>query len=137
VTGASSESDEDADKGKNSRRAGGAGEQRRPIDIAHYFTEDFRLDDAGSGVVRTGHAGAQAMFDDIFSLAEDIRYEILDTVEAADRVAVRWCVTGTRTTGSFDVAMIGFYRFVDGRIAEDWAFGVASPGRRPERSWGA
>jgi len=101
--------------------------ERRPIPIEQYFTEDFRLDDAGSGVVRTGHAGAQAMFDDIFALAPNIRYEILDTVEAADRVAVRWRVTGTSRTGSFNVAMIAIYRFVDGRIADDWGVWSGKP----------
>jgi hypothetical protein len=30
--------------------------QRRPVPIARYFTEDFRLDDAGAGVMLTGHA---------------------------------------------------------------------------------
>ena len=72
---------------------------RQPVPIARYFMEDFRLDDAGAGVVRTGLAGAQAMIDDILSLAPDVRFEMLDTVEAADRVALRWRVTGTRTTG--------------------------------------
>ena len=33
--------------------------QRREVPIARYFTEDFRLDDAGTGVVRNGHAGAR------------------------------------------------------------------------------
>jgi predicted ester cyclase len=94
--------------------------QREPITIARYFTEDFRLDDAGAGVVRTGHAGAQTMTENILSLAPDVRLEILDTVEAADRVAVRWRLSGTRTTGPFDVAMIAIYRFASGRIAEDW-----------------
>jgi hypothetical protein len=89
--------------------------------------EDFRLDDAGAGVVRTGHAGAQTMMDSILSLAPDVRFEILDTVEAADRVAVRWRVTGMRTTGLFDVAMIAIYRFVDGRIAEDWGVWSGKP----------
>jgi predicted SnoaL-like aldol condensation-catalyzing enzyme len=94
--------------------------RRQPVTIARYFTEDFRLDDAGTGVVRTGHAGAQTMMENILALAPDVRFEILDAVEAADRAAVRWRVTGTRTTGSFDVAMIAIYRFDDGRIAEDW-----------------
>jgi predicted ester cyclase len=94
--------------------------ERQTVPIARYFTEDFRLDDAGAGVVLTGHAGAQTMIDSIFALAPDVRYEILDTVEAADRVAVRWRVTGTRTTGSFDVAMVAIYRFENGRIADDW-----------------
>jgi hypothetical protein len=94
--------------------------RRRPIPIARYFTEDFRLDDAGAGLVRTGLAGARTMIDDILSLAPDVRLDMLDTVEAADRVAVRWRVTGTRAAGAFDVAMIAIYRFADGRIAEDW-----------------
>ena len=93
---------------------------RQPITIARYFTEDFRLDDAGAGVVRTGHAGAQTMMENILSLAPDVRLEILDSVEAADRVAVRWRLSGTREAGPFDVAMIAIYRFADGRIAEDW-----------------
>jgi predicted ester cyclase len=94
--------------------------QRREVPIARYFTEDFRLDDAGTGVVRTGHAGAQTMMDNILSLAPDVRFEILDTVEGADRVAVRWRVTGMRATGPLDVAMMAIYRFVNRRIAEDW-----------------
>ena len=94
--------------------------QRQPITIARYFTEDFRLDDAGAGVVRTGLSGAQTMIENILSLAPDVRLEILDTVDAADRLAVRWRVSGTRATGPFDIAMIAIYRFADGRIAEDW-----------------
>jgi predicted SnoaL-like aldol condensation-catalyzing enzyme len=101
--------------------------RRRPVPIARYFTEDFRLDDAGAGVVRTGHAGAQTMMEEILSLAPDVRLEILDTVEAADRVAVRWRLTGTKTTGSFDVAMMAIYRFADGRIAEDWGVWSGKP----------
>jgi predicted SnoaL-like aldol condensation-catalyzing enzyme len=101
--------------------------QRRLVPIARYFTETFRLDDAGTGVVRTGHAGAQTMIDNILSLAPDVRLEMLDTVEAADRVAVRWRLTGTRTAGTFDVAMIAIYRFVDGRIAEDWGVWSGKP----------
>jgi predicted SnoaL-like aldol condensation-catalyzing enzyme len=101
--------------------------QRRPVLIARYFTEDFRLDDAGAGVMLTGHAGAKRMIDDILSLAPDVHYQILDTVEAADRVAVRWRVTGTGTIGSFDVAMMAIYRFADGRIAEDWGVWSGKP----------
>jgi predicted SnoaL-like aldol condensation-catalyzing enzyme len=101
--------------------------ERRPIPIARYFSEDFRLDDAGAGVVRTGRAGAQTMMDNILALAPDVRFEILDTVEAADRVAVRWRVTGTGSTGSFDVAMMAIYRFADERIAEDWGVWSGKP----------
>jgi hypothetical protein len=66
--------------------------ERQPAPIARHFTEDVRLDDAGAGVLLTAHAGAQAMIDDMLSLAPDVRFEILDTVEAADRLAVRWRV---------------------------------------------
>lgn len=101
--------------------------RRQPVPITCYFTDDFHLDDAGAGVVRAGHAGAQAMLDEILGLAPDVRLEILDTVEAADRLAVRWRVTGTRTTGSFDVAMIAIYRFANGLIAEDWGVWSGKP----------
>src|SRR5262245_23427135 len=108
--------------------------RRRPVTIARYFTEDFRLDDAGTGVVRTGHAGAQTMMENILALAPDVRFEILDAVEAADRAAVRWRVTGTRTTGSFDVAMLAIYRFDHGCIAEDscaWSDKACQDARSP------
>jgi len=101
--------------------------QRLPVPIERYFTEDFRLDDAGAGTMLTGHAGAKAMIDHILALAPDVHYQMLDTVEAADRVAVRWRVTGTKTTGLFDVAMMAIYRFAKGRIAEDWGVWSGKP----------
>jgi predicted SnoaL-like aldol condensation-catalyzing enzyme len=101
--------------------------ERRPIEVARYFTEDFRLDDASTGLVRTGHAGAQAMMDGVLALAPDVHFEVLDVVEGADRVAVRWRVTGTGEAGPLDVAMIAIYRFVDGRIAEDWGVWSSKP----------
>lgn len=91
------------------------------------FAGVFRLDDAGAGTVRNGHTGAQIMIDDILSLAPDVRFEILDAIEAPDRVAIRWCARGTRPTGSFDVAIIAIYRFVNGRIAEDWGVWSGKP----------
>ena len=100
---------------------------RLPLPIERYFTEDFRLDDAGAGMMLTGHAGAKAMIDHILALAPDVHYQIRDTVAAADRVAVRWRVTGTRRTGLFDVAMMAIYRFVNGRIAEDWGVWSGKP----------
>jgi predicted SnoaL-like aldol condensation-catalyzing enzyme len=101
--------------------------RRQPVAIARYFADDFRLDDAGAGVVRTGHAGAQTMLDEILALAPDVRLDMLDSVEAADRLAVRWRVTGTTPTGVFDVAMIAIYRFADGRIPEDWGVWSGKP----------
>jgi predicted ester cyclase len=69
------------------------------------------------------------MIDNILALAPDVRFEILDSVEAADRVAVRWRVTGAGATGPFDVAMIAIYRFANGRIAEDWGVWSGKPWR--------
>jgi predicted SnoaL-like aldol condensation-catalyzing enzyme len=101
--------------------------QRRPIPVERYFTEDFRLDDAGAGVVRTGHSGARAMFDDMLSIAPNFHLEMLDAIESNDRVAVRWRVTGARAAGPFDVAMMAMYRFSQGRIAEDWDVWNSNP----------
>jgi len=95
--------------------------QRLPLPIERYFTEDFRLDDAGAGMMLTGHAGAKAIIDHILALAPDVHYQIRDTVAAADRVAVRWRVTGTTSIGS---SM--------GASPKTGAFGVASPGRRAD-----
>src|SRR5262245_28365684 len=63
--------------------------RRQPVPLARYFTEDFRLDDAGAGVVRTGHAGAQTMLSEILALAPDVRLDVLDTVEGAEGGADR------------------------------------------------
>src|SRR5262249_59665388 len=52
---------------------------RLPLPIERYFTEDFRLDDAGAGMMLTGHAGAKAMIDHVLALAPDVHYQILDT----------------------------------------------------------
>lgn len=60
----------------------------RPIDLARFFTEDFRLDDPGAGVKRTGHDGARQMLEAVRALAPDVRLKIVDMFEAGDRVAV-------------------------------------------------
>ena len=103
--------------------------RREPIDIQRYFTEDFRLDDPGSSVVRHGFEGAKHMMDAIMAIAPDVRFEILDTVEQADRVAVRWRVTGTSNDTRFSAAIVAIYRFVDARIAEDWGISSKNPWR--------
>jgi predicted SnoaL-like aldol condensation-catalyzing enzyme len=53
----------------------------------------------------------------------DVRLHILQMIEQDDLVAVRYAVTGGAPPTP-DAAMIGFYRFVDGHIAEDW--GIAT-----------
>ena len=63
---------------------------RKPIDMARFFTEDFRLEDPGAGVVRNGLDGAQRMMEAVRALAHDGRLEILGMFESGNRVAVRW-----------------------------------------------
>ena len=103
--------------------------RREPIDISRVFSEDFRLDDPGSNIVRHGHDGARHMMQGIMAVAPDVQLEILDTVEQGDRVTVRWRVTGTRDATRFSAAVLAIYRFVDGRIAEDWGISSKHPWR--------
>ena len=103
--------------------------ERAPIEVERYFTPDFELDDPGSGARRSGHEGARAMANALAGLGDSVRLEILDIIEERDLVAVRYAVT-TRT-GEPDIgAMIAFYRFVDGRIAEDWGVSTRAAWRR-------
>ena len=105
--------------------------QRQPVRL-HATSPRIPPGRCWRGVVRTGHAGAQAMIEETLSLAPDARLEMVDVVEAGDRVAVRWCLTGTRTNGPVEVAMIAIYRFADGRIAEDWGVWSAKPWQPPD-----
>ena len=98
---------------------------REPVDVARFFTEDFRLEDPGAGVLRSGHAGARQMIDNVLALGPDARLDILDMFEQGDRVAVRWQVsTGAPRSGP---AMIAIYQFAGARIAQDWGISVQSP----------
>jgi predicted ester cyclase len=99
--------------------------KRGLIDIARFFTDDFRLEDPGVGVKRSGHNGARQMLEGIRALAPDVQLEILDIFEGGNRVAVRWRVT---VNGNQDrAAMIAIYQFEGGRIARDWGISVRSP----------
>lgn len=100
---------------------------REPIDIARYFTPDFELDDPGSGARRSGHAGARDMAEAVAKLGHEVKLEILHMIEQGDYVAVRYAVT---SRGAEPRAMMGLYRFVDARIAEDWGISTHSPWRR-------
>lgn len=103
--------------------------RRSAIDVARYFTTDFRLDDPGSGALRFGHDGAAAMIDAIWAFSPDVRLTILDVVESGDRVAVRWGVSWTTNGAPAAAAMLAIYRFVNGRIAEDWGVSAHSAWR--------
>ena len=96
---------------------------RQPIDVARFFTPDFRLVQPG-GVAQHGLKGARAMLDAMLALGPDVQVTILDTIEQADRVAVRYQVASEQVRPPLSGAMIAIYRFVGGRIAEDW--GVAA-----------
>jgi predicted ester cyclase len=97
----------------------------KAIDVARFFTEDFRLEDPGVGVKRTGHDGARQMLEAIRALAPDVKLEILDMFESGNRVAIRWRVT---VDGNQDrAAMIAIYQFDGNRIARDWGISVRSP----------
>jgi ketosteroid isomerase-like protein len=51
-------------------------------------------------------------------------YTTYDMVEEGDRVAVRWLFSGVRDGHPVVMPCVAIYRFVDGRVAEDW--GIAS-----------
>ena len=92
------------------------------VDVAEWFTEDFRLHEPGVPIERvTGHEGAQRMLNRLQTvLFSNTRFEVLDMVEEGDRVAVRWLFSGTKEGQSVVMPCLAIYRFVDGRIAEDW-----------------
>jgi predicted ester cyclase len=58
--------------------------------VTEWFTEDFRLRDPKAPGWPTGHAGALRMLASVRRIAPDLEAQILDMVEEADRVVVRW-----------------------------------------------
>jgi predicted SnoaL-like aldol condensation-catalyzing enzyme len=97
--------------------------RRQPIEIERFFAPDFRLDQPG-GVHRVGLAGAREMAAALHAMGESARLEILEMIEQGDLVAVRWQVSGLPGP---NVAMMAMYRFVDGRITDDWGIAVPAP----------
>ncbi|WP_428487386.1 ester cyclase [Rhodopila sp.] len=92
------------------------------VDVAEWYTEDFKLYEPGVPLERvTGHEGARRMLAHLrTALIPETRFEILDMVEEDDRVAVRWLFSGKKEGHPVVMPCIAIYRFVDGRIAEDW-----------------
>ena len=96
--------------------------------IAEWFTEDFRLHDpAAPPGWPTGHEGARRMTETLMTLVPGARVEVLDMVEEGDRVAVRWLFSATAENAPVQLSVVAIYRFVDGRIAEDWGIGFRGP----------
>jgi ketosteroid isomerase-like protein len=92
--------------------------------IAEWFTEDVRLYEPTKPDWPTRHAGASKLLDGFKALTPPIRFEILDTVEQGDRIAVRWALSATYRDEPLHLAMIAIYCFEDGRIAEDWGIPI-------------
>ena len=69
--------------------------ERKPINMARFFTEDFAWRILVPGVVRNGLDGAQRMIEAVRALAHDGQLEILDMFESGNRVAVRWSYGGS------------------------------------------
>jgi len=91
-----------------------------PYRISEWFTEDFRLHEPGAPALPPGHAGAGQMLARSRALTPPINFAALDMVEQGDRVAVRWQLTATHDGKPFEESILAIYRFVEGRIAEDW-----------------
>jgi ketosteroid isomerase-like protein len=94
--------------------------------IAEWFTEDFRLHDPGLPNWPTGYEGARRMCQTLLDLVPGARVEVLDMVEEGDRVGVRWLFSGVAEGKPVHLSAVAIYRFVDGRIAEDWGIGFKS-----------
>jgi ketosteroid isomerase-like protein len=92
------------------------------VHIADWFTEDFKLHEPGVPLDRvTGHEGAQHMLHHLrTTLLPETQLQILDIVEEGDRVAVRWQFSGIKDGQPVVMPCVAIYRFVDGRVAEDW-----------------
>ena len=99
------------------------------IDVERYFTPDFELDDPSVGVRRSGHAGARAMGEALAAIGENVQLKILHMIAQDYCVAVRYLMTWEGDNAGSG-ASIAFYRFVDGRIAEDWGVGTRVPWQR-------
>lgn len=92
--------------------------------VPEWFTEDFKLHDPSFGGFRSGHDGARDM---LRSLAEHVpcaQIDVLDMVEEADKVAVRWLFSGKKDDRPVCLSALAIYRFDGDRIAEDW--GIAA-----------
>jgi predicted ester cyclase len=69
------------------------------------------------------------MLASVRAIAPNLDAQILDILEEADRVAVRWRFSGMRNGAPLPRSAIAIYRFEDGRIAEDW--GTITPADWP------
>lgn len=99
------------------------------IDIEKHFTPDFELDAPADGARRSGYEGAREMAAALSKLGSHVRLEILQLIEQGDHVAVRFQVEVDGPEQP-KLASLAIYRFVEGRIAEDWGLTSAKPWTR-------
>ncbi|WP_395648109.1 nuclear transport factor 2 family protein [Terricaulis sp.] len=92
--------------------------------LERYFTPDFVLHDPRTPDWPRGIEGARRMIASFRALGDDVRLNILDMTEDADKVAVRWACSWRRDGVTDTASIIAIYRFADGLIAEDWGIGV-------------
>jgi len=98
--------------------------------IDQTFSPHFALHTALTPGWPRGLEGARKMFTTMLSAAPDIRATIEDIFAEGSKVAVRWTFRGTHqgesslggspTGKPFTTVAIVIYRFVDGKIEEDW-----------------
>ena len=98
--------------------------------IEEIFSPDFTFYSPTSPVWPRGLHGARQMVTSLRTILSDLHASIEDICAEGDKVAVRWTFRGTYqgevrpgapAPGERCVAVtIAMYRFVDGKIAEDW-----------------
>jgi predicted ester cyclase len=98
--------------------------------IDQTFSPHFVLHTARTSGWPRGLEGARKMFTTMLTTSPNIQATIEDIVAEGDKIAVRWTFQGTHSgespfsgspTGeTFTMVSIAIYRFVDGKITEDW-----------------
>ena len=94
------------------------------------FSPHFVLHTALTPGWPRGREGARKLFTTLLTTAPDVQGTIEDMVAEGEKVAVRWTFHGTHTAdaplggaptgGPFTLVAISLYRFVNGKIEEDW-----------------
>jgi predicted ester cyclase len=94
------------------------------------FSPHFVLHTALTPGWPRGLEGARKLFTTMLTTAPDVQGTIEDMVAEGEKVAVRWTfhgrhtgespLTGAPTGGPFTLVAISLYRFVNGKIEEDW-----------------
>jgi predicted SnoaL-like aldol condensation-catalyzing enzyme len=114
--------------------------------IDEVCSPDFRFHSPNWPNWSRGIEGARELATYGRQLYRDARTTIDDIIAENDRVAIRWTITGTwigpQRPGSppyghqVAVGSMSWYRFVDGKIVEDWGTEVFWPTGTPESQIG-